>query len=167
MPSPTLKRILLCSCLMFTSSNAYLSMQAQRTCDIGQSTSNSIRTLPLTEPSGPSVPFITGCDVNGNPTTFRATALRYKNNENDDGYTSNEVNLESISNLAAREDIDTIYLPKSFMQKTDTGLEEALSLENSIGRLAMICIVLFFSAELNSNLSITDQIITVLKTFPH
>lgn len=165
MPSSTLKRTLLCSCLMVTSSNAFLSMQAQRQGDIGQGTSNSQRTLPLTGSSGSSVPFITGSDGDANPTTFRATALRYKNSENDDEYTS-EVSLEAISNLAVKGDIDAIDLPKSFMQRTDTGLEDALSLENSIGRLAMVCTVLFFSAELVSNLSIADQIAAVLKTFP-
>eukprot|EP00555_Chaetoceros_dichaeta_P003517 CAMPEP_0198250028 /NCGR_PEP_ID=MMETSP1447-20131203/1361_1 /TAXON_ID=420782 /ORGANISM="Chaetoceros dichaeta, Strain CCMP1751" /LENGTH=168 /DNA_ID=CAMNT_0043934789 /DNA_START=53 /DNA_END=559 /DNA_ORIENTATION=+ len=166
MPSSTIKRTLLCSCLMVTSSNAFLSMQAQRQGDIGLGTSNSQRTLPLTVSSGSSVPFITGSDGDANPTTFRATALRYKNSENDDEYTSNEVSLEAISNLAVKGDIDAIDLPKSFMQRTDTGLEDALSLENSIGRLAMVCTVLFFGKELVSNLSIADQISAVLKTFP-
>ena len=144
---------------MVTSSNAFLSTEMRRINDIKPSSASFVT-------DSKSVSFVIASMAQ-----YHTTALQYKNGDNDDEeyLDSYAINSESSVNpdSSIGRSVDTIDLPKSFMQKSDTSREDLLSLENVIGRTAMVCFVLFFAKEFASNVSIADQISAVLRTFPH
>jgi len=151
------------------SSSAFLLTKSQRMDCLGQDVSRRQTRISLNKNS-----LCLAFDVCTKNRRSDTTSLSYRNTDDDDDYIADDVRIgEYAMDSKSRSgpvsetttNIDAIDLPKSFMRKLDTSQEDMLSLENSIGRLAMVCTVLLFTAEFTKNLSISDQVYTLLRTF--
>lgn len=137
----SLKRSLICL-LAASPCCAYITMQAQPS----PKGSSTFKTISSRAPM----------EINGSLSRSSSTAIQYKNVEEDEAVLAPVYFDSSLINAA---DLDSLDLPKSFLRKeNERNLEALLSLEVSIGRVAMVSAVLFFAAELVSKTSITEQV---------